>query len=510
MLRVGIRVDASRELSLGHLTRCLTLADALKARGAKIVFLSAPSTAAWRTMVEASGYEMRILSLGSEVEGAAASDHRLPWGWRVDADATRAALSEPLDWLIVDHYALDARWEQAVRAAADEIMVIDDLAERPHDCDLLLDQNAQDETKDRYASLASSSTRRLIGPRYALLRPQFAAERGRVRDGSVKRILVFMSATDQRGATLLALDAMSQGRLAELPLDAVIGSASPHLKAIEARAAARGRTEMHVDTEDMAGLCAAADLAIGAGGVAALERCCLGLPSLSLSLAANQAPGLAALEAAGAVRSLGAVERWTAAALAGEIERLIDDRDALRSLSEHSAALVDGRGAARCAAAIFGPDLALRRATLLDARRLLHWRNDDSVRLVSLNSAPIAWSDHLSWLQRKLADPDHLHWIGESDGEPSGSVRFDIAEGKARVSIAVAPRQRGEGLGGRLLAEGERRLLDERDDVVQFVAEILPGNAPSRRLFEKAGYLLSSAEDANPLLYVKFARPHGA
>ncbi len=184
----------------------------------------------------------------------------------------------------------------------------------------------------------------------------------------------------------------------------IIGTVSPHLKAIEARAAARGRTELHVDTDDMAALCAVADLAIGAGGVAALERCCLGLPSLALSLAANQEPGLAALEAAGAVQRLGAVEDWIAAALAAEIERLIGDERALLSLSERSVALVDGRGAARCAAVIAGPSIALRRAALDDARRLLDWRNDDSVRLVSLNSAPIAWSDHLAWLQRKLAD----------------------------------------------------------------------------------------------------------
>jgi UDP-2,4-diacetamido-2,4,6-trideoxy-beta-L-altropyranose hydrolase len=511
MLRVGIRVDASRALSLGHLTRCLTLADALKMRGADVVFLSAPSTAAWRTMIEGRGYEVGILALHapSESEGAVARGDWLPWGWRADAEATRAALRDRLDWLIVDHYALDARWEHAMRAAAGKIMVIDDLADRPHDCDLLLDQNAQDDTKDRYAGLTPPSARRLIGPHYALLRPQFAAAR-RPRDGSVKRILVFMSATDPKGATLLALDALCLGRLSALPVDVVAGAASPHLKGIEARAAARGRTSLHIDTDDMAALCAAADLAIGAGGVAALERCCVGLPSLALAIAANQAPGLAALEAAGAVRLLGAIEGWAASALAGEIEKLIDDHRALLLLAERAAALVDGRGAERCAAAIAGFCVALRKVTLDDARRLLDWRNDDSVRLVSLNSEPIAWDGHVAWLQRKLADPDHAHWIAESEGEACGSVRFDVAAGKARVSITVAPGWRGRGLGAHLLAEGERRLLAERSDVAEFVAEILPDNAPSRRLFEKAGYRLSSAADANPLLYVKFARPDGA
>jgi UDP-2,4-diacetamido-2,4,6-trideoxy-beta-L-altropyranose hydrolase len=523
MPRLAIRVDASRAMSLGHLTRCLALADAAKGEGVEVAFLGAPSTADWRNMIEARGHVLKVLSPApgapwrEEGDGRGAPAHAdwLPWSWRDDAEATLAALAgiDRVDWLIVDHYGLDARWERHLRARAAKIMVVDDLADRPHDCDLLLDQNAQDETKDRYAALVPAGTRRLIGPRYALLRPQFAAARNRRRrDGRVGRVLVFMSATDAEGASLLALDALAMGRPASLPVDIVIGRACPHLQAIETRAVARGRTVVHVDTDEMAALCLDADLAIGAGGVAALERCCLGLASLTLSIAANQEAGLSALQAAGAVRHLGPIKAWTAAALSREIAALTDDDRALSSLSEKAAALVDGAGAQRCLAALMRPrlPLSLRRATTDDARALFLWRNDESVRRVSLNAAPIEWSDHLAWLAGKLQDPDHFHWIGESGGEACGATRFDIAEGKAKVSIVVAPGRRGEGLGAQLLKEGEARLLAARGDVVEFVAEVVPGNAASRRLFSRNGYELNGSSDSRVLCFIKFARPRPA
>lgn len=500
-MRVGIRVDASRAMSLGHLTRCLTLADALKARRAEIVFLSAPETAAWRGLVEARGHEIRFLALdspGAAVEGGTAHADWLPWDWRADAEATLAAIDAPLDWLIVDHYALEANWERALRARAARIMAIDDLADRPHDCDLLLDQNAQDEAEDRYAGLVPPAARRLVGPRYALLRPQFAAARGRVRDGSVKRILVFMSTMDANGATLLALDALSGARLAAISVDVVIGSSSPHLDAIQARAAARGQTTVHVDAEDMAALCNAADLSIGSGGVAALERCCLGLPTIALSIAPNQEPGLANLGARGAVVLVGSLERCGSATLADATKALIEDPLLTMNMAAVAAALVDGRGAERVANRLldYGSRLTLRAATMEDAELLLAWRNEPSIRAFFFDSRLVDMASHRKWLEEKLKSADHYHWIGALDGAPIGSIRFDIGEGKAAVSILVAPEFQGRGLAAELLRRGEAALRTRRPDVKALIAKVLPGNAASRRLFAKADFALVEGTDA--------------
>ncbi len=532
-MRVGIRVDASRAMSLGHLTRCLTLADALRERGAEIVFLSAPSTAAWRASVEGRGYEIRILAPGSAsplhhashgpppplsgggeapsspaergrgtarsaVEGATAHGDWLPWDWRTDAAATIAAIDAPLDWLIVDHYALEENWERALRAAAARIMAIDDLADRPHDCDLLLDQNAQDEAKDRYAGLVPPAARRLIGPSYALLRPQFAAARGRPRDGSVKRILVFMSTTDAKGATLVALEALSAPRLAAIPVDVVVGSPSPHLEAIKARAAARGRATVHIDAEDMPALCNAADLAVGTGGVAALERCCLGLPTVAVSIAANQAPGLTNLGVRGAVVLAGRLGRLDPAAIASAVEALLDDPRRIRDLSEVAAALVDGQGAARVAEHVLAPgdSLTLRAATMDDAELLLAWRNEPSIRAFFFDANPVGMASHREWLEHKLGSPDHHHWIGMLDGAPIGSIRFDVEEDQAVISIIIAPPFQRRGFAAQLLARGEAALKSRRADVKMLVAEVLRGNLASRRLFLKAGFAAVAETDA--------------
>jgi UDP-2,4-diacetamido-2,4,6-trideoxy-beta-L-altropyranose hydrolase len=513
-LRIGLRVDASPEMSLGHLSRCLTLADALKTRGAQSIFLTAPSTAPWRDKIEARGHRVATLSfrsIATPVSERAALAHSawLAWGWRADAEACLAALKgqTPLDWLIVDHYALDARWEEAMRTAAARILAIDDLADRPHACDVLLDHNAQDPSHDRYENLVPPSALRLIGPHFALLRPEFVAARARMRSGAVTRILLFMSATDPRGATLLALEALSQPKLAEIALDIVIGAASRHRAAIEASAAKRGRARVHVDVADMAALCSKADLAIGAGGVAALERCRLGLASLTLAIAPNQNPGLKALEAANAVRHLGALEAWARVALADAISALIEDEGARTALSVEAAKLVDGAGAARCADLLLelARPLLLRRADMSDAQQLHVWRNDETVRRLSLNTAPIAFEDHAAWLAAKLDEPNHFHYIAEQAGAPCGAIRFDIADGAARVSIVVAPHQRGTGLGARILAAGEKKILAARFDVSRFIADIRPENSASRRLFERAGYRSAPSEASDLLCCVKFA-----
>ena len=153
-----------------------------------------------------------------------------------------------------------------------------------------------------FRSVATSVPIRLIGPEYALLRPAFAAARLRrgVRE-KVARIAIFMSGTDPDGTTMLALSALSQDDLATVPLDIAIGSGSPHCAAIREAAKSHPRAAMHVDLPDLADLFAAADLSIGSGGVAALERCCVGLPTVTLTLAANQEPALAELSRLGAV-----------------------------------------------------------------------------------------------------------------------------------------------------------------------------------------------------------------
>jgi UDP-2,4-diacetamido-2,4,6-trideoxy-beta-L-altropyranose hydrolase len=316
--RILFVCDAGPGVGGGHVMRCLTLARALQGRGAACVFLATPEAA--------------------DVLARFAPD---------------MALAEPgavADLMVLDSYRMDATVDAGWRARAKRLAVIDDLA-RPHDADLVLDPSFGREARDYAAATV------LAGPAYALVRGEFAAARGAAlarRGEPARRCLVSLGLTDVDGITGRVADALADGDLA---LDVVVGAGTPSLPALQALAK-EGRVTLHIDTNDMAGLIAAADIAVGAGGSSVWERACLGLPTVTLILADNQRDMAMKLDAAGAVLALDA--RWPGleARLVEAVGRLLAD-DALRAgLSAKSAALCDGLGAERAAAALM--DLAKR------------------------------------------------------------------------------------------------------------------------------------------------------
>jgi UDP-2,4-diacetamido-2,4,6-trideoxy-beta-L-altropyranose hydrolase len=499
----AFRTDASVGIGTGHVMRCLTLADRLARTGFETLFLVADQTAAWRQAIEARGHGCVVLpppTSPDRLDTDVAHGAWLPGGMVDDAAVVVDALRQPADWLIVDHYALDARWERRVRQRARRILAVDDLANRPHDCDILLDQGLQTRPT-RYAALLPAGARALLGPRHALLRPEFAAARGRIaRDD--RRVIVFMGGGDGTGATLMAIDALSQPDLANLALDVVVGAANPHRDAIASAIARRGHATLHVDAVDMAGLCARAWLGVGAGGGAALERCCLGLPTVTVCLAANQAPGVAALAKAGAVLAAGA----TAQGIAAGVRALLRDGRRHAAMAQAALAVTDGLGATRVtavmAAATFG--VTVREATRSDAGLLFEWRNHEDVRAASFSSEPLDFDDHCAWLEAALADPATRVLVGEAGRMPVGTVRFHTRADAATVSIALDPTLRGLGLAVPLLRAGEAALATStlEGTPTTLHAHVLPANIASRRLFETCGYGEVSTDPLR-LLYTK-------
>lgn len=213
-----------------------------------------------------------------------------------------------------------------MRKVARKILVIDDLANRSHDCDLLFDQNLQE--AGRYRGLIPDSCTSLIGPKYALLRPQFAAARQGLRphDGQVKRLLVFCGGTDAGGETLKALEALRLLGQPQLTIDCVIGMANPHHAAIEAACRTLPNASLHRQVEDMAALMLAADLFIGAGGSISWERCCLGLPGLVVATADNQMELSMALDKVGAQRFWGRAVMVSISDLADQVIAMLEDQ----------------------------------------------------------------------------------------------------------------------------------------------------------------------------------------
>ena len=351
MKKVVFRVDASSRIGTGHFMRCLTVADAMKQRGIQIRILSRHLPAHLRAMLAAKEHEFMPLNSSSieAISDDLAQSHWLGTSQHVDAqDSVQALSDQTWDWLVVDHYALDARWESALRQTAKNILVIDDIANRQHDCDVLLDQNFYTDMNARYTGKVPAHCRLLLGPRYALLREEFRHLREQVtlRTGPVKRVLVFFGGVDASNCTARAIEALANIGGHDLHVDVVIGVQHPFREQIEAECVQYG-FRCHVQTSQMAELMAAADLAIGAAGSTSWERCCLGLPVLLVAIADNQINIAEGLDFLGACIYVGTAKTAIAPIMQNAILNLLSAQDQLKTLSERSYSLVDGLGVDR-------------------------------------------------------------------------------------------------------------------------------------------------------------------
>lgn len=292
-MKVCFRVDASIQMGSGHVMRCLCLAEALKKQGADIVFIARSLPGNLNAVITQKGFCLESLPYVPDQINHSELAHAAWLGdsWELDAMQTIEILEKagPFDWMVMDHYALASRWQFLIRPYIDKLMVIDDLADRVHDCDLLLDQNLFPDLETRYQQLVPQSCKQLLGPQYALLREEFrvARETLRERDGHIRRILVFFGAADPLQLTLKAMDSIRALNKSELIVDVVVGKANPLLDAVKNKCEEYG-FHFYAQVDNMAQLMAQADLAIGAGGTTTWERCCLGLPSVVSVVAQNQ------------------------------------------------------------------------------------------------------------------------------------------------------------------------------------------------------------------------------
>lgn len=362
-MKVGIRVDASFQIGTGHLMRCLTLADYLSSKKAEVLFLCRNLPDHLQNLLAAKRFPVLQLESGNsetleEAEAGKTLAHADWLGVSQSSDAEnckRVLEGKVLDWLVVDHYALDSTWEKALRQNTKSVLVIDDLADREHDCDVLLDQNYYPRMTDRYTSKVPDSCLMLTGPKYALLRDEFRSWRAKVsiRKDGVRRVLVFFGGVDAPNFTGLCLGALKASSLRNYAVDVVVGTQHPCLAEIGALCAEQGY-DLHVQSGRMAELMARSDIAIGATGATSWERCCLGLPSITISLADNQIEIALGLQRMGASIYLGEMSQVDPRCLAEQIAILVARPDVVKSMSERAFELVDGGGVVRVFEAMAG------------------------------------------------------------------------------------------------------------------------------------------------------------
>jgi UDP-2,4-diacetamido-2,4,6-trideoxy-beta-L-altropyranose hydrolase len=484
-MNIAFRVDAGRDIGTGHVMRCLALAEVFRERGCAVLFLCRELDGNLNEFIRSQkGFDVAVLTAD------------LP-----DAQQTANILQTNLpenrwDWLVVDHYGWTADEEMTIRPFVRQILVIDDLADRNHDCDLLVDQNYFPQLQARYARRVPSHCELLLGPKYALLRSEFAAlhKRREPRESVVRKLLISFGGSDPTGETLKVLHALQTMDLSDLDIQVILGAAHADVEAVEAIAAALPQVSCYRQVNDMAERMLQADLFIGAGGITTWERMALGLPGLVIAVAENQVAFNEALAADGYQLYLGVSHQVTEEMIRQALSVMLRQPGICKRIGEWDAQLVDGFGCSRVIDRMMQRLIVLRPAVLADSEPIFLWRNHEETRQFIFQPEPIAWEVHERWFRDSLNNPNRHLLIGERDGLPVGVLRYDVDPASdpmtCLVSVYRVPGLDGPGIGTALLQAGSRWLEAHVPQVCRIEAAILPGNIASVKAFEKAGYRL--------------------
>lgn len=351
-----IRADASTKIGHGHIMRCLTLAQALNEYGVHSTFITRQHDGHLNALILAQGFPVISLNkANNSIQNKQGNVYQQWLGVKISTDANdciQQLEKHSYDYLIVDHYALDNTWHQQLRPYVKKVIVIDDLADRTYDCDVLLDMTLDRQAND-YKTLVPNQCKLLLGPHYALLRPQFARLRKaslkqKQQTNTVKLYLVSMGGSDPDNTTLSVLKAMHDAQITQA-IEVIIAKDSAHKKSIEQYIKQMNASvTIHSQVNDMAHMMAQADIAIGAAGTTSWERCCLALPSIILITEANQQYIASALEHHQCIINLGDIKLFDEQKMVQALHN-IKDQKLRHSLAQKSATICDGQGAQRVA-----------------------------------------------------------------------------------------------------------------------------------------------------------------
>lgn len=500
-MRFLIRVDGDASIGGGHVMRCLTLAHEAKRRGHQIAFVTANSPGNMSDRLESVGFRVFKIAPGRKDSLTDQDPDHAKWlstSWWRDAERTAEVAHDiKPDWIVWDHYGLDARWVNAVRSKNPyaKFLAIDDLDDREVASELALDQ-----TRITQTHRVNRSDATLTGPTFALLRPEFRQARNATlasREGSIRRILIAPGMVDGSGLAPLALKALDA--FPDVNTEVVMGSASQSVTEVEELLKTRPNGNLTLDSIDMATLMSQADLCIGAGGMTSWERCCLGLPTIAIRTAENQRAVLDGLDRAGAVISLSLEQANDPKQMQAALTRAFSSN---MVMAEASSALCDGLGTARVMDAL---EADLRPMREEDAKKLFDWRNQPHIRQASLSTSELVWENHLEWIGKTLANGMGLWKIYSEGGRDLGHVNAlpSRVDGKSNSWIwgfYIGERDAPRGAGRRMLSFFLRELFS-RPDVDSITAEVRADNKASISLHEGFGFQQIDSGDPQVLAF---------
>ena len=492
MLEIVFRADASGEIGAGHVMRCLTLADALRQRGANCRFVCRERRDNLEDLVRQRGFEflglpkLPVLNGPDTVIGSRRPPHAAWLGtdWVTDTEQTRAVLGgAPIDWIVVDHYAIDAKWERAMRSSCRKVMVVDDLADRRHDCDVLVDPGLAVDLESKYRQLTPGHCILYIGPRYVLLRPEFEIARAslmrRGDSGIPRRLVVGFGGSDAEQSTLEALNAIRKTAPEGTLVDVIVSIANQTTQDILEFCSQNAGFSTHVATDQIASIFAKADLAVGSGGGVTWERLYLRLPSLLKIIAENQRGPLENL------REIRLIDLYS------NEDELIEKLNFRFKNGVELPADVVANGVPRICDALVTRMVSLRHPTPYDVRRSFYWLQDGNLRRDFLMPLRPERAIHFDYWRNLLRSDCQKVFSVISANEHVGNAgikNIDRAKGEAELWLYIGhSAKRGQGLGKMILQQLEHCITQELN-CGKAVLHVSLGNSPAITLYKRAGY----------------------
>lgn len=341
--RYLFRLDVSPQVGMGHLKRCLTLAEELKRKGADLFFLC----------------RVQDMDLSPHLEPMASEWAACGWSLSPEEDAgevVRYARQYRADAVIVDHYRANPSYQEILLDGGVRWLQFDGAANWPIWADWVLNMSPAARDPLYEPLRRRRETRFLLGPRYALLREEFRLRPPRDRErGAVRRILLTFGGGDDRGATIFCLDALrSLGR--DIQRIVLLAGANPRQEDIRRWVQEEGsNTRLIMNATQTAPIMESADLAVMAGGMTVFETAALGIPALILQIAENQKMIAAAWQQSGYAVDLGPLEDLHAEVLMQKVSDMMNNMELRRAMSMAGRSVVDGLGAGRVARAFLTP-----------------------------------------------------------------------------------------------------------------------------------------------------------
>ena len=502
MATIAIRVDASIRMGTGHVMRCLTLANKLKVQNHQVLFLAKQHHGNLNQLIEQQGFKIIQLPVPNiNIDQQTDEKQWLGCHYQEDAQACIDALKPyfPLSLVIVDHYGLDKNWQDILKPYCLKLMVIDDLANREHHCDILLDQTFARQKSD-YVNLVPKSCKLLLGKKYMLLRDEFS----QLRDVAItkrknfthsKNLLISMGGTDPDNISQALLQWLItlQPNITKLTVNLIANPCSKHLSKLQQLCQQYAWINLIIKPKSMAELMLDADIAIGSAGATAWERCCLGLPTLTIISAKNQETIATNLSKAGAIINLGWFDKLTKEHFSQALENVLSVDKNYLNLVTNSFKCCHGLGTNNIIK-ILGDKIinqvSLRLADQKDCELTFQWQSDANLRKYSRNPKAVKKEEHIQWFHKTLKNKKRTLFIITVDNIPCGVLRLDeLTEKQQEISILLDANYQGKNIAFQAI-----NIIPLRYRAKNILATVHKDNKASQRLFIRLGFQQISPE----------------